>query len=287
MSQRRSARGSLVGIRTIAIVLIAVGVGLGALLVFGSVNETYTAWVANARIMPGTVLDRSLVSETVRRGQPASDNLITGAEIDAVVGKLVTSPLYAGDPIARSDFFVPVSPDGVFDPATVTLATKFSELIPAGTTPILIQGDPTSSFVSVGDQIDIYFVGDVSARKILTKTVLYAVPVPAIGAGSRPAGTQFFLDTTSQEAQDLIALSYRGELRIALVSPLAEATDETVESTDAWLSRTYKVTVGAAPSPVEELPPSDEPVDPFAPPSADPLTDPDAEPTPPAPSAAP
>ena len=241
------------------------------------VNRSYTAAFATRLIPAGAVLTAEDFQVVPVSGGDApalpgaAPALIDSANIQSFIGRIAVNTIHLGSPLLYGDFFKPAdannpNPIDASPAPGAALASNpvasqfyvfsFSELLKPTDRAVVIVGDPTSSFVRVGDYIDVYFISPTSVRRLFTKRVIYAItqPDPTLsGNTNTPSGTSFILELNAQEAQDLIFAQTQGTLRIGLASPdsISGTAPNLVETTPDYFSKTYQVTLPgiAAPAP--------------------------------------
>lgn len=247
-------------ILVLGVVFVAIAVGIGAFALLGSANQTYSYCTANSVIPAATQLTSDMVSCTSTTGKaPTGADLLTSDTIGQYEQSGFTArTILPNDVLQKSDFIRPPAPGATFDAAAAQTVQRFSDLVNGNERAIVIVGDPTTSFLTAGDKIDIFWVGvsgsspDVLvARRLMTKMVLYVVPVTPPTAGSQPGGTEIILGLTDQEAQNLLYAGYVGDLRIAIVSPLDKSTDQVCQTDETYFANTYGITL---PQPITSTP---------------------------------
>jgi Flp pilus assembly protein CpaB len=269
MAKPRSGRR--VNVRIILAGVLVFIAFVGAAEFVSVVNRSYTAVFATHLIPAGAILtadDFQVVPVSGGAAPALPDSataLIDSGSIQDFVGRIAVNTIHTGSPLLYGDFFRPsvdnpvdASPVPGASPVSNPVASQyyvfsFSELLKPEDRAVVIVGDPTSSFVRVGDYVDVFFISPTSVRRLFTKRVIYAIPQPdpsAIGDTNTPTGTAFILELNAQEAQDLIFAQTQGTLRIGLASPdSVNSTGTVVETTPDYFSKTYSVTLPGVPTP--------------------------------------
>lgn len=278
-------------VRLVALLLVAMAVMLGAIVTVGSITRSYAAIVATQVLSAGTPLaDGQFAVIKVSGDAPfhegsTASRPLNDADLDTYRGRLLTNTVYPGSILQTGDFYVPTT----FDPANPeqSYATRLTELLGKDQRALVIEGDPTSTFVQVGDYIDVIWLPDFdklnapqigpdgnplpltnsytnSAQRLFTKRVVYAVPRPAIDPAGNPSeqttGTIFILDLSAQESQDLIWAQNNGTLRITLASPESVTGAGTNVTTPDYFKNLYNINTGPAVTPVPSATPVELPV---------------------------
>lgn len=278
-SSRPRGSRSRFNIRLVALLLVAVAVFLGVIVAVGSLTRSYTVIVATQIISSGTPLaDGQFAVVHVNGDAPSLEGStasrpLNDADLDLYRGLLLTNTIYPGSILQTGDFYAAIT----YDPAhpEQSYATRLTQLLGKDARALVIEGDPTSTFVQVGDYIDIIWLPNFaelntpvlgpdgnplplttlytnSAQRLFTKRVIYAVPRPAIDPAVDPAGqttgTVFILDMSAQESQDLIWAQANGTLRITLASPESVSGTGTTVTTPDYFNNLYNIVTSPAPS---------------------------------------
>ena len=259
MATNSSGRGRGM-ILVLGVVFIAIAAGGVALAVSSSASQSYSYCTAKVTIPAATQLTSAMVDCQSTTGKaPGGAEFLTSDTIGQYEQSGFTArTILPNDVLQKSDFIRPPAPGATFDPKTAQTVQRFSDLVSGSERAIVIIGDPTTSFLTAGDKIDIFWVGvsgsspnTLVARRLMTKTVLYTVPVVPPAAGSQPSGTEIILGLTDQEAQNLLYASYIGDLRIAIVSPLDKSTDQVCQTDETYFANTFGIVL---PQPVTATP---------------------------------
>jgi Flp pilus assembly protein CpaB len=247
MSVQKAKPRRGLNIKIIGVIMLGGALALGALVLGTQGTRSYRPAVASTTIAAGSPLsaDEFSVDGSIA-GDPPSAMVLTAESVQPLIGQLATSTIYPGQVLQTGNFFNPLA----YDPTQPTQAytTRLTQLLTKDQRGLILLGDPTSTFVQVGDYIDVYWINDTSVRKLMTKRVIYSIVrnLPAsnaAGADYTPAGTSFILDLSSQEAQDLIYAQQHGQLRVSIASPDSALGVPTCETTADYFARTYKVTI--------------------------------------------
>jgi hypothetical protein len=251
------------GGRKLNLPLILAGVviiGAFAVVFFflSSMNKQYTYFVAITEVPAGSVLTSAEIAPRTGSGDPIGNVIVGTDNMNAHLGQLVTRELLVGDVIQYSTLFwhADNSANNPADPnAGQHYAYRFTQLIPSDNRGVVINGDPTTTYVRAGDYVDIYFADAASVRRMFEAQVLYAIPQtdPASGAAAGqvgvPTGTSFVLNLTPQQAQDLVWAQQNGTIRVALAPPDVNQNSTTKITDQTYFDQTYGVSaVGPVPS---------------------------------------
>lgn len=247
LGQRPKSR--LLNLRILVLLGLSTVVFIGILLVTGSGRNSYEVLVANGYLAPGQKFTELAYTRLLLSGDPLSsargEVFLTPENVEQFYGRIVVNGVYPGDPIRTSDFYrpacdeaalaTPVTPDASADPSGVAQGTfvyRLSELLCEGRRIVVIDGDPTSTFVRAGDIVDLYLVEDVAdggalVTQLFTKRVIYVITrsIPVAGDPATdqfsPRGTAFVLDLTPDEVSRLLAAQANGTIRVSIAAPNA------------------------------------------------------------------
>jgi Flp pilus assembly protein CpaB len=283
MAIRRGGRTAK--IRLFGLTVLAVAVFIGVVSVVSAMSQSYRVVVATTMIPAGSQLTEGAYTIVEVSGVPPTvpnleSQFLSPDELDDYRGRLLTTTVYPGSILQKGDFYRPQT----YDPSAPSqqYVYRLTELAGKDQRVVVIDGDPTSTFVQVGDYVDVYWIHEVPdpttgssenvVQKIFTKRVIYAIqrPLPpAQDDGSTtdtytPPGTYFVLDLTAQEAQDLVYFQANGQLRIAIAAPNLTETTPTTITNKSYIEQTYGIVI-PSPSPSAEPAPSTEPEPSIAP----------------------
>lgn len=238
---------------------------------FSSGPAPHTVVVATRDIPAGATLQATDFAPAVIAGDLPNSLLLSEEEAAALVGRMATSDIASGALLQKSNFYVrrdpAATPGPSDDPAAFAqrYAYRLSEIIPAGSSVVVLEGDPTASYVKAGDTVAVFTIHTGSVAMLFTAKVLYAVPRPDPANdptySTLPTGTSLVLDTTPAQAAALMfaeEFASGGQIRIALVSPDTAELPITPELTDQLFSETYHVTIGGfTPEPLPSTAPEE------------------------------
>jgi hypothetical protein len=251
---------------------------------------TFTTVAATHDIATGVKLAEGDFTPVVLANVPAGTLLLSTGEARDMIGRVATTTIFKGTLLQKSFFYrpgpAPAASGNPGDPlAAQAYAYRWTELLTGDNRGVVIIVDPTSTYVSPGDYVDVVFVSDVSVARMFTKKVLYVVPRTDPAASSTnsalPTGTALILDgVTAQEALALDYASVNGRIFVSVASPDSVGIPSTIEMTPEEFTKMFGITTpgNSAPPFVEPSPtpapsdgglfPSEAPASPSASPTS-------------------
>ncbi len=236
-----------------------IGVSIAVYIGMSTMSKHYTYFTATRDIPAGAYLTEGDLQAVTGNGDPSGPNIIVGTDdMNARLGTLVIRELLFGDTFQYSTVYF-LRADQVSAPGDALagqhFAYRFTEILPPGSRAIVINGDPTTTFVHAGDYMDVYFSDESSVRRMFEAKVIYAIPQPDPAAGaateggvSTPNGTSFVLDLTPQQAQDLVYAQTHGTIRVGLAAPNVDPNSNTATTDSTTFDKTYGATNVTGPS---------------------------------------
>lgn len=245
LGQRPKSR--LLNLRILVLLGLSTIVFFGIFAVTGANRSAYEVLVASGYLAPGQKFTELAFTRALISGDPLTsargEVFLTPENVAEYYGRIVVNGVYPGDPIRVSDFYRPacdeasaviVAPDTTPTPTTSegTFVYRLTELLCEGRRVVVIEGDPTSTFVRAGDVVDLYLVEDVAdtgaqVTRLFTKRVIYVITrsIPVAGDPAtdqfNPRGTAFVLDLTPDEVAVLLGAQANGTIRVSIAPPSA------------------------------------------------------------------
>jgi Flp pilus assembly protein CpaB len=264
LGQRPKSR--LVNLRVLVLLALSTIVFFGIFAVTGANRSAYEVLVASGYLAPGQKFTELAFTRALVQGDPLTSSrgevFLTPETVSQYYGRIVVNGIYPGDPIRVSDFYRPACDEGLTaaaptpspDPSAAPtdqpeadFVYRLTELLCEGRRVVVIEGDPTSTFVRAGDIVDLYLVADggesgTQVTRLFTKRVVYVITrsIPVAGDPAtdefNPRGTAFVLDLTPDEVAILLGAQADGSIRVAIAPP--GALDETVVPVEPGVSPT-------------------------------------------------